>query len=370
MAGRDNGMKKTFWLPLLIACFLIVLSSLFAGNTTTDFYFSPDVTLKQFARQNNVKLGKVKSELGISTDRGRNTLLELTLDSEKAFAVISHIRGDFSTKKMAVCQMAFAIVVIFAIFLLSQKRMSSAVKYSLLIIVIMVFGFMLGKAYNPMVGLVKVFKGVVGIEGNLTARLMVLVLFCLMAVVGTKAVCGWACPFGALQEIFFKLPLLRSFKEKNKLPFWISNSIRISLFAFFLITLVFNLFGLTEQGRVLYHFINPFNLFEFNFSLNSVGIYLILVLIASFLFYRPHCHFACPFGLLAWLLERISIFRIHINMEKCTGCGECIKVCPCLAMKGLYEQTAFPADCFSCGECLNACKFDALEYASKTKWSL
>ena len=170
---------------------------------------------------------------------------------------------------MAVIQICFAIVICLAIFLLSRKKMSSAWKFAILAISIVGFGFMLGKSLNPMVSLVKVFKGFAGIEGNLTARLLILALFSLLAIIGTKAVCGWACPYGALQEFIFKLPVIRSFKKKYKIPFWIANSVRIGLFVLFLITLIFNLFGLTEQGRVLYHFMNPFNLFEFNFSLNS-----------------------------------------------------------------------------------------------------
>jgi polyferredoxin len=266
---------------------------------------------------------------------------------------------------MAGLHVLFAGAVCLALFLLWRKAMSPPAKYLLLIIAIIGFGFALGKTYNPMVALVKTGKWFAGFEGNPAAWLLVLVLFCLLAIIGTKTVCGWVCPYGALQELLFKLPFLGAWKKKHKAPFWIANIIRIGLFVLFVAGLTWNLFGLRQQGRAIYHVVNPFNLFELNFVSLSVVIYIIASLVLSLFFYRPHCYAVCPFGLLSWLFEKISIFKIRINRQACTGCGACIKACPGQAMKGLYEGAVFRADCFSCGECLNACAFDALSYAGQ-----
>jgi len=267
---------------------------------------------------------------------------------------------------MAGLHLLFAAVVFLAIFLLWRKKMDAAVKYIMLSAAVIGFGFALGKTYNPMVALVKTFKGFAGIEGNTAAWLMVLVLFCMLAIVGTKAVCGWVCPYGALQELLFKLPFFNAWKKKYKAPFWFSNGIRLGLFGLFIAGLVWNLFGLKQQGRGIYHTVNPFNLFEFNFDGPAITLYIVATLVLSLFFYRPHCYCVCPFGLLSWLLEKISIFKIRINRQACTDCGACVKACPGQAMKGLYAQAVFPADCFSCGECLRACAFDALSYTGQT----
>ena len=50
-----------------------------------------------------------------------------------------------------------------------------------------------------------------------------------LSVIGAKLFCGWVCPFGALQEIVNRIPA--PFGKKIKLPFKISNGIRISIFA-------------------------------------------------------------------------------------------------------------------------------------------
>jgi len=330
--------------------------------------FAPDMTLRQFALANDMKPGKLKGELGRPSARGKTTLYELGMDKQKAGAIASHIRGDFFGKKMAGLHLLFAAVVVLAVFLLQRRAMTNLTKYGLLSAVVIGFGFALGKTYNPMVALVKTFKGFTGIGGNTAAWLMVLALFCLLAIIGTKAVCGWVCPYGALQELLFKLPFFAAWKKKHKAPFWLTNGMRIGLFALFVAALIWNMFGLKQQGRTIYHVINPFNLFEANFSSLSVALYIGATLALSLFFYRPHCSAVCPFGLVSWVLEKLSVFKIRINRQACTSCGACVKACPGQAMKGLYEQAVLRADCFSCGECLQACAVDALCYAREKQW--
>lgn len=364
----QGGMCMKTGVKIFLVLFVFSAACIFLLFRPADekVYFDPGMTVRQFALQNDIKPGKLKAELGVPSARGRTTLNELGVDAAKAAAVFSHIKGGGFAKKMAGLQCCFAAAVFVALVLLYRNKMSTPEKYSLLTIALIGFGFALGKTYNPMVSMVRVFKGIAGVEGNLPAWLMVLTLFCLLAVIGTKAVCGWVCPFGALQEILFKLPFFRQWKRNRKIPFWGTNCIRLGLFGLFIASLCWNIFGLKEQGRSVYHAINPFNLFELSLGTFSVLLYITAALTLSLFFYRPHCYSVCPFGLLSWFLEKISIFRICIDRQKCTGCGACITACPGQAMRGLYEKASFPADCFSCGECLNACRFDALAYTSNT----
>jgi len=350
---------------IIFILFLTLLAALIFKVGEGKLSFTPDMTLRQFALANDMKPGKVKAELGTSSIRGRTTLQELGVDKKKAQAIASHIKGDMFGKKMAGLHVLFAVAVFLVVFMLQRKKMTSMVKYTLLSIAIIGFGFFLGKTFNPMVALVKTAKAFAGFEGNSAAWLAVLALFCLLAIIGTKAVCGWVCPYGALQELLFKLPFLSTWKKKCKAPFRLTNSMRIGLFIMFVVGLLWNLFGLKQQGRVIYHVINPFNLFELNFVSLAVVLYIIATLALSLFFYRPHCYAVCPFGLLSWVLEKLSIFKIRINRQACTACGACIKACPGQAMKGLYDRDVFRADCFSCGECLHACTFDALSYGGQ-----
>ena len=233
-----------------------------------------------------------------------------------------------------------------------------------LMLSVIVAGFLLGKSPNPMEGVVKVFKLMVGLYPDPTAKVIAFLFFIVLAVIGNKMICGWACPFGALQELIYSIPILQKIKRR-KLPFVFTNTIRVCLF----IAVLLFLFGIIggRKGFVIYHYVNPFNLFNLDFEAFSILLTVIIALLVSFVIYRPFCQLICPFGLISWIVERFSILRVRIDKDKCTECGVCIKACPLEAAKGRIYGRRLPADCFSCARCLNVCPVDAVQYTSVFK---
>lgn len=64
-----------------------------------------------------------------------------------------------------------------------------------------------------------------------------------------------------------------------------------------------------------------------------------------------------------------SYITVHIMPETCTGCGECVTVCPEDAIKG-GEGMIHVIDqekCTKCGECFAACKYGAIQKAGPIK---
>lgn len=51
-----------------------------------------------------------------------------------------------------------------------------------------------------------------------------------------------------------------------------------------------------------------------------------------------------------------------LDATRCTGCGDCVPVCPtdCLAMAGPLVWLPRPADCVSCAACVILCPTHAL----------
>jgi ferredoxin len=225
-------------------------------------------------------------------------------------------------------------------------------------------GFFLGKSPNPMEGVVKIFKSMVGLYPDPLAKATAFLFFVVLAVVGNKMICGWACPFGSLQELIYSIPILRRIKQR-KLPFVLTNTIRASLFVLVLLFL----FGIVggRKGTVIYHSLNPFNLFNLDFETVSILLTIVFALLGSFIVYRPFCQFICPFGFISWIAEQFSIIGVRIDKNKCTECGVCIKACPSEAAKSRVYAKTLKTDCFSCARCLNVCPVDAIHYTSVFK---
>ena len=57
-----------------------------------------------------------------------------------------------------------------------------------------------------------------------------------------------------------------------------------------------------------------------------------------------------------------NVSTIKLTVEKCTGCGRCVEVCPAAVFE-MHNKKAAITDkdrCIECGACANNCAFDAL----------
>jgi len=371
--------RQRLWLIVTVLAVTIVSSVVVVMNSskkeTASETFTTDMSIQDIAPKLGVTGKALARELNLDLDVPKNKPIK-GLGIKKG--VLEHaVEHLLSHKDSSLKYYIFAVLVIWGlIFLVKVGRpdKSDSTKrgtwyprapYILsLFLSVIIAGFFLGKSPNPMEGAVKVFKSMVGLYSDPGMKVLAFCFFIVLAVIGNKMICGWACPFGALQELIYSLPILRRLKQK-KLPFFLTNTIRAAIFSVMLLFL----FGIVggRRGTVIYHYLNPFNLFNLDFETLSILLTVIIASVGSFILYRPFCQFICPFGFISWIAERFSIFRIRIEKDKCTECGACIKACPLEAAKGRVYGKRLPADCFSCARCLNVCPVDAIKYASSLK---
>jgi len=367
---------QKLWFIASVAAGLLIIALGMLSEPDRPSQEASEFTISMSIREIAPKLGVtgkgLARELALPLETPKKKPLnELGISQEQLDHAVAHILSHRST---GLKYYLFAAIVLFGLVYLTRlgrpdnaniserKLWYPRIPYiACLLAAVVVCGFVLGKSPNPMEGTVKVFKSMVGLYPSLIGKLLAFVFFVVLAVIGNKLICGWACPFGALQELVYSLPLLRTMK-RWKAPFWLTNTIRGGLF-FVVLLFLFGIVG-GRKGFVIYHYLNPFNLFTLDFDHWLMLVTVVVSLTLSLFIYRPFCHLVCPFGFLSWIAERVSLTRVKIDHEKCTECGLCIKACPTQAAKGIVADKLFAADCFSCARCLNVCPQDAIRYGS------
>jgi polyferredoxin len=215
------------------------------------------------------------------------------------------------------------------------------------------FAWGMGLHPSPVCAITKPFMFLSGGGQVPIIFLTILAFIAVFSLVGNKLFCGWACPIGAIQELFNHIPLPKKFKIM--LPFMVTNPIRITIFLAF-ITLVFTL------GLSIYDYFNPFHFLHWRFEALAVVI-LLATLTASVFIFRPFCYVFCPIGLFTWLLEHFSLVKVKVNRHICKDCNLCIKKSSCPAVQSILDEKRFHPDCFACGRCIGVCPEKALRFA-------
>ena len=167
------------------------------------------------------------------------------------------------------------------------------------------FAWGMGMHPSPVCAITKPFLFLSADRGVPIIFLTVLAVISVLSIIGNKIFCGWACPIGAIQELFNKIPLPE--KLKVILPFKVTNSIRIIIFITF-ITLVFT------AGIGIYGYFNPFHFLHWRFEAMGILVFLV-TLTASLFIFRPFCYTVCPIGLFTWVLEHFSLIKVKVNKE-------------------------------------------------------
>ena len=178
-----------------------------------------------------------------------------------------------------------------------------------------------------------------------------------------RAVCGFLCPFGLIQELLNKIP-----SPKLKLPRRFLNVKYFLLIVFVLILPVATKFGepafceyicpagTLEAGLPLIVTHEEFrNVLGKLFAL-KISI-LFAVIVGSVLIHRFFCRVMCPLGAIYGLLNKYSFYRLTCAADKCIGCGRCQKICP-LDLDPTKDFDS--AECIRCGRCKKVCPSKAL----------
>ncbi len=363
-------------ISLIFILFIVIFTSyvssrLWAGSPekqpdSIDITISEGITVAEFGKKYDLDRRELKNVFNLkSQDDLKKQVADFGMSQEllsnKVNKVLA-IQAEHGSKNWIKILIKGGLWIIFllAVFnLLRKRKITARNRKWIYMAAVGVFGIILGSDPSPM-GTVKDAIVLLGSKGVIfPPRLIAFGIFLLMVILANKFICSWGCQIGTLQDLIFRLN--RDSKDRNglfgqiKIPFLISNSIRTSFF----LLLIFLAFVWSMD---IVEVIDPFKIYKPHAIGITGGLFISLVLVLSLFAYRPWCHFFCPFGLIGWLAEKISIFKIKVDYDKCIACEACSQVCPSTVMDAILKQDRIIPDCFSCGTCIETCPADAISF--------
>jgi polyferredoxin len=190
------------------------------------------------------------------------------------------------------------------------------------------------------------------------AALFLLITFLAISFLFRKAFCSWLCPIGTLSEYLWRAGK-KLFKRNFQLPRWLDLPLRGLKY----LLLGFFLWAISTMSAASIHdfMVSPYGLIadvkmlNFFCHIGETGI----IVLASFALasvFIPNfwCRFLCPYGALLGLTSWLSPTRIRRNTETCIDCAKCAKACPsALPVDKLVQIRS--VECTGCLECVAVC---------------
>ena len=182
-----------------------------------------------------------------------------------------------------------------------------------------------------------------------------------LGVVFGRAVCGFICPFGFIQELLHKIP---SPKKRIYKPLTYIKYVLLMLFVLLIPAVVTDGFGIgvpafceyicpagTLEGGIPMLLTHPELRVQMGGLFGLKAAILTVTLLGCIICCRFFCKVMCPLGAIYGLLNKVSFYRVRIDRGECVSCGRCGDICP-MDIDPVSKPDS--AECIRCGKCAAA----------------
>lgn len=373
MEKSGKGRIATHFILLIavVVIFSFISTKIWGGRPETlpeaqELTFKAEMTIAEFGNQNRLPIPVLKKVFDLKTKEDlQKKIGDFSLSRKEISDRVNRaaaLSAEYESKnwvKIPVKFISWIIFLIIAFRLMRKAQITPMRRKVLYFIASIIFGVILGSDPSAM-GTVKDAIVLLAAKGAIfPPRMIALTIFLLMVFLANKFICSWGCQVGVLQDLVFRLN--RNPKDSKgifkqiKPPFFVTNTVRILFFGVF--TLIAFIWAVDSID-----IIDPFKVYKPAMVGMIGGVFIGAVLVSSLFIYRPWCHLFCPFGLVGWLVEKISIFKIQINYETCIACESCARACPSTVMNAILKREHVIPDCFACGTCIGACPTDSIHF--------
>ena len=181
--------------------------------------------------------------------------------------------------------------------------------------------------------------------------------------------CSWGCFYGGWDELFSRLRRKPVIQHKQIDRRWIYLPFAVLLAIVLLSAVTLSPIYCTWlcPFKTITEFAAPSSLLAIVQLVIFVALFLGLVVVLPLLSRRRiQCGLFCPFGAMQSFLNKINIFEVRIDPEKCTECKRCIRECPTFSLDESSLQSGKPLiTCTKCAQCVDSCPKGAVSYHIK-----
>lgn len=205
-----------------------------------------------------------------------------------------------------------------------------------------------------------------------------------------RVYCSVICPLGVMQDCF---SWLGGKAKKNRFHFAKGKSIlRVVVLVLFVLLMILGLNSIailiapySAWGRIATSLLQPLYVWINNVaagiaeSADSYAFYdhevlckgtavvivsavtLLLIGFLSFRWGRLWCNTICPVGTVLGFVSKFSLFKPVIDASKCNGCTKCARNCKAMCINS-EEHAIDYSRCVACMDCLGNCRQGAISY--------
>lgn len=190
------------------------------------------------------------------------------------------------------------------------------------------------------------------------AGLVLLSFFVGAAILLLKSFCSWICPVGTANELIAWVGR-KIFKRNFDMPKWLAwllTPIKYVLLLFFIgMVLQMDIFSAKSFLTDNYNKVSDVKMLLLFLNISGFTLKFIIIIFILSLFFRNFwCRFLCPYGAFIGLGSIFRLTKIERNVDTCTNCEMCTKVCP-QRLKVHEVEKVTSLNCSACMSCVEAC---------------
>ncbi len=182
-----------------------------------------------------------------------------------------------------------------------------------------------------------------------------------------RGFCSWMCFYGGYDEGCSRLVKRARIRDINRRWIYFPFALLVVIVLVSAVTLSPTYCEWLCPFKTVTEYAAVTNLLTLIQTIIFLALFIGLVIVLPILTKRRvQCGLFCPFGAMQSLTNKVNIFDVRIDPQKCSTCGRCTRTCPTFSLDESSLKSGHALiTCTKCGKCIDACPNQAISYHIK-----